>query len=118
MAAIFKHGFQIWFTFYIVGLVDARLTLPASSADVERGFSQLKLTKSSIQSVLKADRLTDLLTIQLRSPDIAVFEPKDAIELWSAGGARRPDTYSLGARRESGTDSSDTDCDSSASNAE
>ncbi|KAK2174010.1 hypothetical protein NP493_833g00017 [Ridgeia piscesae] len=47
-----------------LGLVDAVLTLPASSADAERGFSQLKLTKSTIRSTLKADRLTDLLTIQ------------------------------------------------------
>ena len=77
----------------ILGLVDAILTLPASSADAERGFSQLKMTKSSIRSVLKADRLTDLLTIQLRSPDIAALEPKQAIELWRAGGARRPDTH-------------------------
>ena len=100
-------------------LVDAIFTLPASSADAERGFSQLKLTKSSIRSVLKAYRLTDLLTIQLRSPDVAAFEPKEAIELWSAGGARKPDTYPLGPRLdcESGTDSSDTDCDSSASDA-
>ena len=70
--------------------------------------------------MLKADRQTDLLAIQLRSPDIGAFEPKEAIELWSAGGARRPDTYPLGPRHdcESGTDSSDTDCDSSASDAE
>lgn len=105
----------------ILGLVDAILTLPASSADAERGFSQLKLTKSSIRSVLKADRLTDLLTIQLSSPDIAAFEPKEAIELWSAGGARRPDTQPLRPRPDcsSYTDSSDTDCDdSSASDSE
>ena len=70
------YGFRKRFTFYILGLVDAILTLPTSSADAERGISQLKLTKSSIRSVLKADRLTDLLTIQLRSPDIAEFEPK------------------------------------------
>ena len=47
-----------------LGLVDAFLTLPASSAGAERGFSQLKLTKSIIRSTLKADRLTNLLTIQ------------------------------------------------------
>ena len=67
--------------------------MPASSADAERGFSQLKFTKSSIRSVLNAGRLIDLLTIQLRSQDIAAFESKEAIELFSAGGARRPDTH-------------------------
>ena len=94
-----------------LGLVDAILTLPASSADAERGFSQLKLTKSSIRSVLKVDRLTELLTIQLRPPDIVAFKSKEAIELCSAGRARRPDTYPLGPKHdcESGTDSSDTD---------
>ena len=58
--------------------------------------------------------------IQLRSPDIAAFELKEAIELWSAGGAQRPDTYPLGPRPgcESGIDSRDTDCDSSTSDAE
>ena len=70
--------------------------------------------------MLKADRLTDLLTIQLRSPDITAFEPRETIELWSAGGAQRPDTYPLGPRPNcvSGTNSSDTDCDSSAADTE
>ena len=49
----------------IIGLVDAVLTLPASSADAERGFSQLKLTKSNLRSKLRSDRLSDLMTIQL-----------------------------------------------------
>ena len=46
----------------ILGLFEAILTLQANSADAEKGFSQLKLTKGSIQPVLKADQLTDLLT--------------------------------------------------------
>ena len=37
----------------ILGLVDAVLTLPASSADAECGFSQLKLTKSNLRSKLR-----------------------------------------------------------------
>ncbi|KAI0209194.1 hypothetical protein LSAT2_006122, partial [Lamellibrachia satsuma] len=48
----------------MLGLVDAILTLPASSAHAEKGFSQVKLTKGSIRPVLKADQLTDLLTSQ------------------------------------------------------
>ena len=74
--------------------------MPARSADAERGFSQVKFTKSSIRSVQKVDRLTDMLTIQLRLPDIAAFKPKEAVELCSAGGARRPDTYPLGPRHD------------------
>ena len=38
----------------ILALVDIVLTLPASSADAERGFSKLKMTKSDLRSsVLK-----------------------------------------------------------------
>ena len=100
----------------ILGLVDAVLTLPASSADAERGFSQLKLTKSNLRSKLRSDRLSDLMTIQLQSPPIVAFDPQEAIELWSAGAQRRPNTQPLGQRvaadAESSSSSSSSGTDS------
>lgn len=37
----------------ILSVIDLLLTLPASSAEVERGFSQLKLLKTDMRSKLK-----------------------------------------------------------------
>ena len=86
------------------------LTLPASSADAERGCSQLKLTKSNLRSKLRSDKLSDLMTIQLQLPPIVAFE------LWSAGAQRRPDTQPLGQRvaadAESSSSSSSSGTDS------
>ncbi|KAG8512669.1 Sperm flagellar protein 2, partial [Galemys pyrenaicus] len=67
----------------ILTLVDLVLTLPASSAEAERGFSQMKRTKSQMHAKIKADSMTDLLIIQLNSPDINYFDPRKAIHLWN-----------------------------------
>lgn len=67
----------------ILTLVDLVLTLPASSAEAERGFSQMKLTKSQMRAKIKAESMTDLLVIQLNSPDINNFDPRKAIHLWN-----------------------------------
>lgn len=68
------------------------LTLPASSAEVERGFSQLKILKSDIRSTLSEERLNDLLAVKLLSADVQNFDPIPAIELWNTSSvrARRP----------------------------
>ena len=62
-------------------------TLPASSAEVERGFSQLKILKSEI-STLSEERLNDLLAVKLLSADIQNFDPMPAIELWNTSSVR------------------------------
>ncbi|XP_054543895.1 sperm flagellar protein 2 isoform X2 [Talpa occidentalis] len=67
----------------ILTLVDLVLTLPASSAEAERGFSQMKRTKSQMHTKITADGMTDLLIIQLNSPDINNFDPRKAIHLWN-----------------------------------
>ena len=43
----------------ILSVIDLLLTLPASSAEVERGFSQLKLLKTDMRSKLKESHLND-----------------------------------------------------------
>lgn len=79
----------------ILALVDLVLCMPASSADAERGFSQVKLVKTKLRSRLRADHLTNLLTIQLHTPDVREFDPNPAINLWLKGSStrsRRPNT--------------------------
>ncbi|XP_032848159.2 sperm flagellar protein 2 isoform X3 [Tyto alba] len=68
----------------ILTLVDLILTLPASSAETERGFSQMKLTMMHLHSKLRSEIVTDLMIIQMNSPDIKKFDPQKAINLWNS----------------------------------
>ena len=54
----------------ILALVNLVLSLPASSAEAERGFSAMKMTKTDWRSCLKDDALSDLLTVKLESAPI------------------------------------------------
>lgn len=76
----------------LLSVVDLLLTLPASSAEVERGFSQLKLLKTDMRSKLKESHLNDLMFIKLLSAPIPEFDPTEAIRLWNTSGIlpRRP----------------------------
>ncbi|KAH0520601.1 Sperm flagellar protein 2 [Microtus ochrogaster] len=67
----------------ILMLVDLVLALPASSAEPERGCSQIKRSHSHMDEKTKAESLTDILVIQLNSPDISSFDPRKAIHLWT-----------------------------------
>lgn len=88
----------------ILTLVDLVLTLPSSSAEAECGFSQMKRAKSQTHAAIKAESMTDLLIIQLNSPDINNFDPRKAIHLWNA---RTPS--SNGDTRSNSTCSSDSE---------
>lgn len=72
----------------ILSLIELLLTLPASSAEVERGFSQLKMLKSNLRSRLGEGLLNNLLAIKLLSCDISTFDAQLAIHLWSKQGTR------------------------------
>ncbi|XP_071486689.1 zinc finger protein 862-like [Diadema antillarum] len=76
-------------------LLDLMLSVPASSADAERGFSRLNLVKSNLRSVMGDDRVTDQLLIMLHAADISEYDPEQAISLWHSGGSRtrRPDSH-------------------------
>ena len=86
----------------ILSLIDLILSIPAHSADAERGFSEMKLVKSDWRSSLRSDVLSDLLFIQLHAADIKDFDPEPAIALWSVSGeaAKRPDITPYGPREE------------------
>ncbi|KAM9138939.1 sperm flagellar protein 2-like [Pangshura tecta] len=72
----------------ILMLVDLILTLPANSAEAERGFSQMKLTMMQLHSKGMSESVTDLMIIQLNSPDIKKFDPEKAIHLWNSAWQR------------------------------
>ncbi len=72
-----------------LALVDLILTLPASSAECERGFSRMKATKTDTRNKLKATTMSDLLTIQLSQFDISSFDPTAAIHIWTNHSHRR-----------------------------
>ena len=85
-------------------LMDLVLTLPASTAECERGFSAMKVVKSNQRSSLNGDTLSDLLMVKLHSAEISSFDPHPAMELWKTHSLdapkkrRRPD-YSSDRQR-------------------
>ena len=63
-------------------------TIPASSAEWERGFSHVKRIKSTERNCLGESSLSDLLTIKLEGPTIEMFNPVPAINAWLGAGQR------------------------------
>ena len=76
----------------ILALFDLICTLPASSAQCERGFSAMKKNKTDYRNKLSAESLSDVMTIQLHSAKIPDFNPLPAVHHWfkSAARPRRP----------------------------
>ena len=76
----------------ILTLIELVLTLPASSSENERGFSNMKLIKTDHRSKLKTTTLDQLLTIQMETPDVKKYQPDDDIHRWLQGAktSRRP----------------------------
>lgn len=77
----------------LLALVDLVLSLPASTAECERGFSTMKQVKTDCRSNLKSDTLSDLLMVQLSSPEIREYDPSKAVMLWHQDSvrSRRPE---------------------------
>ena len=66
------------------------LTIPATSAACERGFTHMKLVKSQQRSLLKEDIVSDCLMIKLEGDSIKDFNPDASIQYWFDVIARRP----------------------------
>ena len=85
---------QKWRSQYenILTVIDPLLCLPSSSTECERGFSLMKNIKTNVQNSLKENSLCDFMVIQLESPAIESFDPKQAIHYWNqqVTRARRP----------------------------
>lgn len=67
------------------------------SRQTQWGFRQMKCTKSQRHAKVKADGMSDVLTIQMNSPDINNIDPRKANHLWnmrtlSSAGDTRPNS--------------------------
>lgn len=72
----------------ILCVFDLILTMSPSSSEAERGFSQLKLTKTDIRSNLGQDALNHSLAIKLLSAPIKQFNPLESIQHWNTSSVR------------------------------
>ena len=72
--------------------VDLILTIPASTADCERGFSAMKRIKTDWRCSLATSTLADLMCILLECSPIDLYDPSKACNLWADDMIRKP-TY-------------------------
>ena len=60
------------------------LTLPVSTASVERSFSQMKLIKICLRNPLTEGRLTQLMRLAIESPDqLKEDEIEVILDIWN-----------------------------------
>ena len=96
-------------------VIDLLLTLPAHSADCERGLSHSKLVKNDWRSKLSDTDVTDCLTVELHTPAESDFCPEDAVRHGNAATVRRPNqlcSSSSSRKDDSEEDTNTEDCDS------
>ena len=72
----------------ILKVMDLILTLPATSSEVERGFSQMKFIKTIIRSKLSTENLNNLITIKMLAVSNDEFDQIPAIEHRNVAGVR------------------------------
>ena len=71
-------------------LLAVTLTLPASTADYERGFSEMKITKTELRNRMKKETLASLLMrICIEGPHISDFYFVKAARRWLGEKNRR-----------------------------
>ena len=66
------------------------LSLPASTAACERGFSWMRIFKTDYRNKLHCSTMTGLLTVKLLSSDVKSFDPLPAVYYFHQGRHRRP----------------------------
>ena len=71
-------------------MIDLILTIQASTADCERGFSTMKRIKSDWRASLGTSTLSDLMCGLLESCDINTYDPSSACGLWADDMHRKP----------------------------
>jgi hypothetical protein len=67
------------------------LSLPVSTASVERSFSQMKLIKSRLRNSLSAGNLSHLIKIAIESPNqLAEADFDEIVSIWNRKPRRVP----------------------------
>ena len=64
--------------------------MPVSTAKVERLFSRLKRVKDTTRTLLKQERLENLLRIGEEEPPVKEFDALPAVKSWSEDKVRQP----------------------------
>ena len=57
-------------------------TLPVTSADCERGFSQMNLIDSKLRNKLTVQHVSDLIFVSLVGPPLSKFRPEKYVKKW------------------------------------
>uniref|UniRef100_A0A8D2KSJ0 HAT C-terminal dimerisation domain-containing protein n=1 Tax=Varanus komodoensis TaxID=61221 RepID=A0A8D2KSJ0_VARKO len=66
----------------LLHLIRTLNTIPISSSECERGFSQMNLIASPTRASLKTKTISALLFIKLVRPPLRCFDPSKYIEMW------------------------------------
>ena len=95
----------------VLAIIDLILTLPASSAANERGFSQMKRTKTNTRSRMNNTTLNHSMVIQMATPTVKEFDPDPAINRWmnTSIRPRRPVFYEGSSRKRARLEKHETD---------
>lgn len=56
--------------------------LPTSTADCERGFSDMNLTITDLRTSLNIENVSDLMFISINGPSVADFNPRPYVNIW------------------------------------
>ncbi len=75
----------------VLGVLRLLATIPCSTAEVERGFSAMTVLKTELRSLLTNEHLNELLAIKMLTPDVGLYNPEKAMDLWWGNCERRPD---------------------------
>ena len=73
----------------IMRLVDFILTIPATSAENERGFSLMKQTKTKFRARMSSENLNNRMALSLLTPDVTEYDPTPHVQHWYASSSRR-----------------------------
>jgi len=57
-------------------------TLPVSTVECERGFSQMNLICSDIRSILSVTNISNLMFININGPPVAIWNPTNYVRSW------------------------------------
>lgn len=72
---------------HILPLVTIMLTISPTTAECERGFSQLNQVKTQLRTSLNQETLSALLRIRIDGPDVSDFNPTSSIIKWMETGS-------------------------------
>jgi len=72
----------------ILAIIDLVITFPTGSMEAERGFSRMEIINTDWRSCLLDTNLSDLLMVLLATPEVGMFDPREAIQLWNSSDTR------------------------------